>query len=394
MSEFMTLPFGDYWCVVFAPEGRVRGICSISISKAVADEVVRGIDLASPAVRVTKVDPDAPASLFPCVTFELAGSPFDWFGSDSKAEHRRIPDKDNYFPTLDARAVPGAPMSLGDLQDLFWAQTNSVPTFAEARPLCVAAIEGKLEEARVLLKNNPNLALFKTDSDMTTPLHLAASKGHKDLVELLLANKADVNARNVDGHAAVHLAMYCNKWDVVELLIDNRADVSLRNPKEGVTPLHLAAGDGRKRVVEWLLANNAEVNAKALDGETPLMSAARRGHQDVVELLRAHGGTVNQEVLTVIEADGLYGELPTGLAGWEEPNLSECFIHYALEQGGKDLSFDSIRSQAKKKYSTAAEQTNIVLQALDILLQQFNLEKIAGGRRIVTKVKEALSAGR
>jgi len=86
VSEFMTLPFGDLWCVVFAPQGQVKAICSISTSKAVADEVVKGIDAADPQVKVSRVSPNSPAYVIPCVTFEVLGSSFDWFGSDSKAE--------------------------------------------------------------------------------------------------------------------------------------------------------------------------------------------------------------------------------------------------------------------------------------------------------------------
>lgn len=100
---------------------------------------------------------------------------------------------------------------------------------------------------------------------------------------------------------------------------------------------------------------------------------------------------MNQDVLTVIEADGLFGELPTGLAGWEEPNLSMCFIKYALERGEKG-SFDAIRSKAKKKYTAPEEQRRVVLRALDILLQQFRLDGVAGGKQIVTKVKTALES--
>jgi ankyrin repeat protein len=43
-------------------------------------------------------------------------------------------------------------------------------------------------------------------------------------------------------------------------------------------------------VVDLLLANTAEVNARANNGGTPLRFAADARHQDVVDLLRQHGG--------------------------------------------------------------------------------------------------------
>jgi uncharacterized protein len=56
------------------------------------------------------------------------------------------------------------------------------------------------------------------------------------------------------------------------------------------TPLYLAAFNGRKDVVELLLANKAEVNAKNKLGYTPLHGADLMGCKDVAELLRQHGG--------------------------------------------------------------------------------------------------------
>jgi ankyrin repeat protein len=57
-----------------------------------------------------------------------------------------------------------------------------------------------------------------------------------------------------------------------------------------VTPLHLAAFYDHQDMVELLLANKADINAKNNKGETPLRVAADKGKQNLVELLRQHGG--------------------------------------------------------------------------------------------------------
>jgi ankyrin repeat protein len=54
--------------------------------------------------------------------------------------------------------------------------------------------------------------------------------------------------------------------------------------------LHEAALFGNKGVAELLLANKAEVNAKANDGDTPWHYAVFNGHKDIAELLRQRGG--------------------------------------------------------------------------------------------------------
>ena len=51
-----------------------------------------------------------------------------------------------------------------------------------------------------------------------TPLHCAAARGHKEVVALLLANKAEVNAKNKDGAKPLRLAEDRGHKDVAELL--------------------------------------------------------------------------------------------------------------------------------------------------------------------------------
>ena len=64
----------------------------------------------------------------------------------------------------------------------------------------------------------------------------------------------------------------------------NKADVNAK-ASDGLTPLHLAASNDKKDVVELLLAKGADNK-----GETPLHLAVDNGKQDVAELLRQHGG--------------------------------------------------------------------------------------------------------
>jgi ankyrin repeat protein len=75
---------------------------------------------------------------------------------------------------------------------------------------------------------------------------------------------------------------------VVKLLLAGKADVNAKNTIDA-TPLHLAALNGHVDVAKLLLACGADVEAKESKyGQTPLQLAATRGHKDVEGLLRRH----------------------------------------------------------------------------------------------------------
>ncbi|XP_019470149.1 poly [ADP-ribose] polymerase tankyrase-1-like [Meleagris gallopavo] len=59
------------------------------------------------------------------------------------------------------------------------------------------------------------------------------------------------------------------------------------------TPLHFAAGFGRKDVVEHLLQTGANVHARDDGGLIPLHNACSFGHAEVVSLLLCQGADPN-----------------------------------------------------------------------------------------------------
>lgn len=161
---------------------------------------------------------------------------------------------------------------------------------AEQRRIALfeAAGSGDLVKAQALLKGNPDLVFSKGNLGCT-PLHRAVKQRHKDVAELLLASKADVNAKTNNSFTPLLLAVQNGHKDVAELLLASKADISAKT-NDGRTPLHVAAEKGHKHLAALLLASHADVNAKANDGWTPLFVAVRHGYEDVAQVLRQHGG--------------------------------------------------------------------------------------------------------
>lgn len=102
-----------------------------------------------------------------------------------------------------------------------------------------AAKSGHLERLRVLLAADPGL-VHARDSDGSTPLHCATWKGHPEVVALLLAAGADVNAMNNNEHwgtTPLHAAAHANQAAIAQILIDHGADMNAQD-LTGQPPMH------------------------------------------------------------------------------------------------------------------------------------------------------------
>lgn len=131
---------------------------------------------------------------------------------------------------------------------------------------------GDLRAVRALLAVNPDLVFNKVDHGMT-PLHDAAYGGRKEVADFLLANKAEVDAKDIIVQTPLHWAVEHSDGRpsykaTAESLLANKAEVNARDAL-GRTPLHYAALHGDKGLAELPLANRADVNAKDNGGFTP-----------------------------------------------------------------------------------------------------------------------------
>ena len=93
----------------------------------------------------------------------------------------------------------------------------------------------------------------------------------------------------------IHKAVKDDNVPEVRQLLKNDPDLVLAKDENGFTPLHLAAANGYKDMVDFLLTTKADVNARDNSGSTPLhqAAAAEGEHTDIVELLLAHKADVN-----------------------------------------------------------------------------------------------------
>ena len=164
-------------------------------------------------------------------------------------------------------------------------------------PLYRAALEGHKDAVRLLLEKGagPNAKTKEGDA----PLHAATDHlkglpkhaGCVEVVRLLIAHKAAVNAKAKDDMTPLHLAAKNGHKDIAELLLAAKAEVDPRATLYQETPLHMAVVYDHQDVVELLLANKADINAKDKHDRTPLARARHMRHRELVELIREKGGS-------------------------------------------------------------------------------------------------------
>ncbi|XP_028660118.1 protein phosphatase 1 regulatory subunit 16A [Erpetoichthys calabaricus] len=175
------------------------------------------------------------------------------------------------------------------------------------------------EMVRILLEAGADVNAC--DSELWTPLHAAATCGHLSLVELLISHGANLLAVNADGNMPYDLCEDEMTLDYIETAMANQgitqekinecraakesqmvADIraliqagSDLNTPDGnkASLLHIAAANGYHTTAELLLEQKAKIDLKDCDGWEPLHAASCWGHIHMVELLVANGANLN-----------------------------------------------------------------------------------------------------
>ncbi|KAH7139644.1 ankyrin repeat protein [Dactylonectria estremocensis] len=166
-------------------------------------------------------------------------------------------------------------------------QSKEAPSLSRP-PLVLAADRGLRECVEVLLAQgaNPNVAC-----DGGTALYCAVAGNHIDIVRRLLENdpKADVNVQPVDEDMLMIRAVCTGNTELVSLLMEHGAEINFADPRGefSKTPLARATNEGDINMVRFLLDNGADINFNGddPDSDPPLFTAAYRGKLDIAKLL-------------------------------------------------------------------------------------------------------------
>ncbi|KAH9401272.1 hypothetical protein TYRP_002868 [Tyrophagus putrescentiae] len=168
----------------------------------------------------------------------------------------------------------------------------------DRNPLHRAASAGQINLVRQLLETAGNGASYPIDLPDSlgwTPLIIAASAGHREVVAYLVERGANVQAVTANSQSALHFACGKGHLEVVKLLVDNGCSLNTRD-RFGYTPFIRAVLANREAVVEYLLtvskAGKIDLDGKDKLGNSALHIACEEENLRMVQLLLEAGADV------------------------------------------------------------------------------------------------------
>jgi ankyrin repeat protein len=264
-----------------------------------------------------------------------------------KASHAKDTDR-NQSPGLgDERYVIEMLLAGGDAN----TKTENGTTH-----LMIAARGGRVDLVRYLLENGAQVdarnfpketaliaaANRQGDPNGYSPVISPLHTDKDEVVKVLVAAGADINASDANGDTPLILASRYGRIEVVRFLIESGAALNHRN-RAGETALLAAIGilgyyvtneTDKGKIIELLIGAGADVNTRNLDGDTPLIIVANAGRVSHVRLLLEHGADVHLQnrgggtALTAASAPGGSGDV----------NVSKARIINLLVQANADIN--------------------------------------------------------
>jgi ankyrin repeat protein len=152
-------------------------------------------------------------------------------------------------------------------------------------------LDNELDDvAKLLVAEDSKEMLNRQDPYGWTPLHCCCHSGNLDMCKLLLSQEdTAVHLENTDGNTPLHyLVRHAGSVDTIQLLLARKADPNAKN-SHAETALHYACMRGHEEIVSFLLKNGADPNALNTDGDACLHYAVFVGKPEIVKLLLKYG---------------------------------------------------------------------------------------------------------
>ena len=153
------------------------------------------------------------------------------------------------------------------------------------------AYDQEIEKCQILLDCGVDINRFSTDNECTA-LSTVVHKSSDTMLEFLLKNSADPNARDEDGCTPLMSATKCKSIDCIKRLLEVRADINQQNDS-GSTALFNAVNEAISgdeyniAVLKFLLSvPQIDLNLKDSKGQTAFDFAVHMDRKEAAALIQ------------------------------------------------------------------------------------------------------------
>ncbi len=156
-------------------------------------------------------------------------------------------------------------------------------------PFLLAVKYGHRDIVELLLSKEVEVNDIASQAYIRTALYLAINRDYSDVFNVLVTHVVDVNKKiDQNDNTLLHYAVSCGQKDMVELLLAKEADVNAKN-RLGMTPLHEAARHRYTELFDLLVSNGADPNITDEHNKTPHDYVIEAQQRDYITI--SPGGT-------------------------------------------------------------------------------------------------------
>lgn len=225
-------------------------------------------------------------------------SNFMWYAAKYWPDHVReiSPQTDSQLDTCLDQLYDIPNPSFALWYPIFWGAMGPYLPRTQMDSIHLAAFNGHKNMVQKLIRGNKSL-INQADEAGMSALHWASSRGHHEIVEILLDKGADVNFQGGIYGTALCAASSRGHTSIVQILLDKGADVNAKGG-EGRSfdnALYAACEVGCDKIVQILLGRGAKVNVPGGFHGYALHAACDRGHIKIVQVLLGQGAEVNAQ---------------------------------------------------------------------------------------------------
>ncbi len=167
------------------------------------------------------------------------------------------------------------------------------------KELLLAIERDNLVKMKALLEGGVNLKQmviigeeYDIEEHDEIPLLFYAIRNYASMeaIELLLVYGVDIKDCDETGISSLDTAIKFKRYDIIQLCIDKGIDINDSKRKSGITPIMLASCFSDTKIIEILLKNGANINAKDNHGMSPKDYSRKLGQKKMQSFLTEKGG--------------------------------------------------------------------------------------------------------